>query len=247
MTTASPTRWAGPSPSTARRTLDVVRLQFINRQTFLWIPLIVLLGAWLLNLLVYLIVAANGGSGPMYSGASQAPVWYFAVIGGQAMTLTFPFSQAMSLTRREFFVGTLAAAAVSALGLTAVFVALGLLERATDGYGMDGYFAYLPALWTQGTLGAGLAYFTLTMLFFVIGFWFMTVVRRFGPMVAAAVAIGVALIGVGLIALVTAAQAWGAVARWFVEAGPVGVSVCGLLLAAVLAVGSSLTLRRMSV
>lgn len=248
MTSAAlPVPQAGPSPSTVRRSLDVVRLQFINRQTFVWVPLIVLCGAWLLNLLVYAIVVANGGSGPMHSGAAQAPVWYFAVIGGQAMTLTFPFSQAMSLTRREFFLGTLAAAAVSSAGLAAVFVALGLLELATDGYGMQGYFAVIPDAWAHGPLGAGLAYFTLTMFFFVVGFWIMTVVRRFGALVAAAVLIGAALLLIGLIAIITAARAWGAVAAWIADAGPAGVSAGGLLLIAVLAAGSFLTLRRMPV
>ncbi|MFC0675578.1 hypothetical protein [Brachybacterium hainanense] len=247
MTAAALAPPPAPGPSTLRRSLDVVRIQFINRQTFLWVPLIVLGGAWIVNLLVYVIIVANGGGGPMHSGAAQAPVWYFAVIGGQAMTLTFPFSQAMSLTRREFFLGTLLAASISALGLAAVFVLLGLVELATVGYGMEGYFAHVPIIWGHGPLGAGLAYFTLTMLFFVIGFWYMTITRRFGAMVATAVALLAALLLIGLVALATAARAWSRIGAWILDAGPVGVSVCGLLLIALLAVGTALTLRRMPV
>ena len=50
-------------------------------------------------------------TGPKYGGGAQAPLWYFDVVGIQALTLTFPFSQAMSVTRREFFLGTLLTAA----------------------------------------------------------------------------------------------------------------------------------------
>ena len=100
------------------RTLNVVRLQFVNKQTFLWIPLIVLVGAFVIALLVFSLIPADG---PMYSGAAQAPLWYFAIIGSQALTLTFPFAQAMSLTRREFYLGSLAAAAISAAAMATVF------------------------------------------------------------------------------------------------------------------------------
>jgi hypothetical protein len=82
----------------------------------------------------------------MYSGGSQAPLWYFAVVGAQAVNLTFYFSQAMSLTRRRVLPRLPdLAAAISAVGMSAVFVVLGLIEQATDGYGMNGY-CRLPAM-----------------------------------------------------------------------------------------------------
>ena len=61
------------------------------------------------------------------SGGSQVPLWYFLVVWVQAMTLIFPFSQAMSLTRSESYRGSLAAAAVSGLGMSLIFVLLGLV------------------------------------------------------------------------------------------------------------------------
>ncbi|MGX9347810.1 hypothetical protein [Microbacterium sp. KNMS] len=227
------------------RTLKVVRLQFINTQTFIWVPLIVLGGAWLVTLLVYLILAGAGVDGPKYGGGSQAPMWYFAVVGAYAMTLTFPFSQAMSLTRREFFLGSMIAAAVSALGLSAVFVAIGLFEQATGGYGINGYFAYLDWVWEAGALGAGFTFFVLTMLFFTVGFWFATIYKRFGPAMLTAAILASVLLLVGIAALITWQQAWPEVGAWIVESGAVGLSLWGLLLGAVLAAGSYATLRRM--
>ncbi|MFE7629589.1 hypothetical protein [Kocuria sp. NPDC057446] len=227
------------------RTLNVVRLQFVNTQTFVWVPALVLGGAWVLTLLIYWIIHSAGGVDVKIGGGSQAPLWYFLVVGVQAMTLTFPFSQAMSLTRREFYLGSLAAAAVSGLGMSLIFVLLGLVERATDGYGLNGYFAYLDWIWAAGPLAAGLTYFVSTMLFFIIGFWFATIFKRFGTakLVIVMLAIGLAL--VGLVALVSLRQAWPEVGAWIAETGSLGLTMWAVLLSALLAVGSYLTLRRM--
>lgn len=229
------------------RTLNVVRLQFVNTQTFVWVPALVLGGAWVLTLLIYWIIHSAGGVDVKIGGGSQAPLWYFLVVGVQAMTLTFPFSQAMSLTRREFYLGSLAAAAVSGLGMSLVFVLLGLVEQATDGYGLNGYFAYLDWVWEAGPLAAGLTYFVSTMLFFIIGFWFATIFKRFGTarLVIVMLAIGLAL--VGLIAVVSLRQAWPEVGAWIVETGALGLTMWAMLLSVLLAVGSYLTLRRMPV
>ena len=95
------------------RTLSVVRMQLINKQTYIWIPLIILGGAFVLALAIYAMLAGSGVTGPFYGGGAQAPLWYFLVVGIQALTLTFPFSQAMSVTRREFYLGTLLTAALT--------------------------------------------------------------------------------------------------------------------------------------
>ena len=90
------------------RTLNVVRMQLINRQTFVWVPLLVLGGSLILSLVIFAlwipVVTA-----PKYGGGAQATL---VVLPGRRragdVTLTFPFSQAMSVTRREFYLGTLA-------------------------------------------------------------------------------------------------------------------------------------------
>ena len=101
-------RGSGPRPPAAggaNRTLSVVRMQLINKQTYIWIPLIILGGAFVLAMAIYAILAGSGVPGPFYGGGAQAPLWYFGIVGIQALTLTFPFSQAMSVTRREFYLG----------------------------------------------------------------------------------------------------------------------------------------------
>ena len=233
-------------PTASRhRTVNVVRLQFVNTQTFVWVPLLVLGGAWVITMLAYWVIQAGGGADVMVGGGSQAPLWYFLVVGVQAMTMTFPFSQAMSLTRREFYLGSLAAAAVSSFGMSCAFVLLGLVEQATEGFGMNGYFAYVEWVWEAGALAAGLTYFVLAMVFFIVGFWCATILKRFGTAMLVMVLLGIGLVLVGLVALVTWQRAWPDVWMRVLDAGSLGLTMWAALVCALLSLGSYLTLRRM--
>ncbi|BDV29414.1 hypothetical protein [Microbacterium terricola] len=223
------------------RTLNVVRMQFVNRQTYIWVPLLVLGGSFVLSLLIYAMIPYDG---PKYGGGSQAPLWYFFAVGVQSLTLTFPFSQAMSVTRREFYLGTLLTAGVTSFLLSAIFVVGGLVEKATNGWGMNGYFFYLDWMWAAGPAGAFVVYFVIAMLFFVTGFWCATIYKRFGPLWLTTVLVVLGLGFVGLLWLVGRLNAWEEVFVWFGETGALGLALWGILAGAVLAAVSFLTLRR---
>jgi len=226
------------------RTVSVVRMQLINRQTYIWVPLMVLGGAFVITLAIYWIIANAGADGPMYGGGAQAPLWYFGVVGVQALTLTFPFSQAMSVTRREFYLGTLLTALLTAAVLAVVFVVGGLIEEATGGWGMNGYFFYLPWIWVAGAGGAFVFYFTLAMLFFIAGFWAATIYKRFGSVALTTVLLGIAALLVLWLFLVGQTNGWVALFAWFAAQGALGLALWGLVAGAVLAGISYLTLRR---
>lgn len=224
-----------------RRTLNVVRLQLINRQTFVWVPLIILGSAVVISVLIYAMIPT---SGPKYGGGGQAPLWYFFALGLSSMTLTFPFSQAMSVTRREFFVGTLLTAVLGSTFLGIIFLIGGAIETLTDGYGINGYVFYLPWLWEAGPLGAFTVYFALALLLFVIGFTGATIYKSWGPTVLTVVGVGLALALIGLAFLATRLELWGEVGAAFLDAGALGIALWGLLAAAILAAISFLAFRR---
>ena len=226
------------------RTLNVIRLQLVNRQTYVWVPLIVLTGAFVVTLAIYALLSSSGLPGPFYGGGAQAPLWYFLFVGIQALTMTFPFSQALSITRREFYLGTLATATITAILLATVFVIGGFLEDATGGWGMNGYFFQLTWIWEAGWWAAWLFYFAFTVLVFTIGFASATLYKRFGPLCVALVYTALALLLVGVMWVIGRLDAWGRVFTWLVEQGAVGLTLWGLLLTVVLAAGSFLTLRR---
>lgn len=226
------------------RTLNVVRLQLINRMTYIWIPLLILGASFLMTLAIYAILSGTGLPGPFYGGGAQAPLWYFGIVGIQALTLSFPFSQAMSITRREFYLGTLLTAVITSVILAAIFVVGGYIEVLTDGWGFNGWFFRLDWVWANGPAAAALFYFVTALVFFVIGFWAATIYKRFGAIGLTTVLVGLGVLVVAALYLVARANAWGAMFGWFAAQGALGLSLWGLLLIAVLAAISYGTLRR---
>jgi hypothetical protein len=226
------------------RTLNVVRMQLINRQTYIWIPLIILGSSFVITLAIYAILEAADVNGEKFGGGAQAPLWYFLAVGIQALTLTFPFSQAMSVTRREFYLGSLLTAAITSAVLAVLFVIGGLIEMATNGWGMNGYFFALTWVWDAGPLLAGLFYFVLAMLFFVIGFGTATIFKRFGALGVTIVLAAIGLLLVGALWLVGQANAWVDLFLWFADLGSGGLTLLLAGLTVVIAVVAFPLLRR---
>lgn len=226
------------------RTWNVVRMQLVNRETFIWVPLLVLGGALVISIGIWVVLAAAGIRGVLVGGGAQAPLWYFLVVGVQALTLTFPFSQAMSVTRREFYLGTLLTAAVTSSILAVIFVIGGAIEFATGGWGVNGYFFALDWLWTDGPLVAGAFFFVLAMFAFVVGFCFATVAKRFGSLRLTIVLIALTVLLLVGLWVVSVTQSWMALFEFLANAGVLGLTG-GLALATVaLALISYPILRR---
>lgn len=229
------------------RTVNVVRMQLVNRQTFVWLPLLILFASLAITLAIYgVIIFADSGAGdvPKYGGGVQAPLWYFLVVGVQAMTLSFPFSQAMSVSRREFFEGTALTAVGTSLVLAVTYILGGLIERATDGWGINGYFFYLPWVWERGPLVAALLYFTGSMLAFLTGFLGAVIYKRFGLLWVLVGIIGLAALALIAAFVTTATHSWPAVGRFLVAADALYVALIGLAVSLVIAALGYLALRR---
>ncbi|MCT9819415.1 hypothetical protein N3K63_03840 [Microbacterium sp. W1N] len=226
------------------RTLNVVRMQLVNRQTFIWVPLIVLAGALVVSMGIWIILHANGVVVNMYGGGAQAPLWYFGVVGIQALTLTFPFSQAMSVTRREFYLGTLLTAALTSGILAVLFVIGGLVEIATGGWGVGGYFFALDWLWQAGPLVAGLFFFVLAMFAFTAGFWAATIYKRFGSAWLTTIIIVLVILLLAVIWLISVTSSWPEVVTFIMDAGVGGLTGALALVTAAMALISYPALRR---
>lgn len=224
-----------------RRVLNVIRLQMINKQTFIWTPLIILGSAAVMSILIYAMIP---GDGPFYGGGGQAPLWYFFAIGISAMSLTFPFSQAMSVTRREFYLGSMLTATLASALMGVLFLIGGGIEMATNGWGVNGYMFYLPDLWSAGWFGAWLIYFTLALFAFVLGFTGATIYKSWGLMALTITWVTVTLALIGLIFLITRLEMWLQVWETFGILGPLGMAAWGLVITAVFAGLSFIAFRR---
>lgn len=227
--------------SQVARINNVIRLQFVNRQSFLWIPLIVFVSSLVF---AFFISAMVPGTDPKYGGAGLAPIMVFLVVGINAMTLSFPFSQSVGLARWEFYIGTLVAAVIGAAALASVFIVEGVIEHATHGFGINGYFSYLPWLWELGWWSAWLNFFVFALLAFVLGFWGATVFKRWGMMELFAIGASIGLAFALALYLISRAGVWGTVLTWLSTAGSLQLTGWLALVTTVLAGVSYLTLRR---
>lgn len=225
------------------RVLKVARMQLINKQTYLWVPLMVIGAAFVISWLIFAILRVPSDA-PAFNGAAQAPLWYFAVIGVQSLTLTFPFSQALSVTRRTFFLGTTLVALASGATVATLYVVLAPLELATNGWGVHSNMFNVVWVTDGPWYHAWVFFLALTMLFFQAGFWAATIYKRWGATVLTSVLIGLGLVLVGLLALVSWQNWWAHLGSWFVAQTSLSLGGWMLAVAAVLATSAFLVLRR---
>ena len=226
------------------RVVKVARMQLINKWSFLGIPMVILLASTLMTLAIWALLPASAREGTLYSGSGQAVMWYFLALGIQSLTFTFPFSQAMSVSRRTFYLGTLGLFATIAMGYAILYYLLGLVEKATGGWGFNGQLFALG--WIAGNNAAIqiLFYFVAMVLLFMIGFWAATVYMRWKATGLLIAGIGFAVVLLGLVALATLNDAWPQVGAWFAAMQVLGLSIVLGGLCVLLAGGSYLTLRR---
>lgn len=224
--------------------VNVARMQLINKWTFLGIPMIVLVSSTALTLAIWAMIPKQDGVTTLISGSGQAVMWYFLALGIQSLTYTFPFSQAMSVSRRTFYLGTLGLFAAIALGFAILYYVLGLIETATNGWGMGGQLFALGWIAENNAVIQVLFYFVLMVLLFMIGFWFATVYLRWKTTGMLVTWISLGLLLVAFIGFLTMNEMWMDFWGWLG-----GFTVPGLLiglsgLCVLLAAGSYLTLRR---
>jgi hypothetical protein len=234
------------------RIWNAARLNLVNRWTVYWIPLMILGFIWLVNLAIWWIISANVGGGDrqdamdgtQWSGASFYIFVYMLVIAVQSMNMTFAYALGLSLTRREFYLGSSLAFVLLAFSYGVILTTLSYLEEWTNGWGLGGHM-FTSVYFGSGPVWQRLFIFGAAMLFFafigaVSGAIFMRW-RTNGLLIAAALS---TLLIVGAIALITMTQSWGLVGEWFVTSGPQGVIAWTLIPTALAALAGYFILSR---
>ncbi|WP_285725267.1 hypothetical protein [Psychromicrobium xiongbiense] len=224
------------------RIVSVAKMQLLNKWTFLGIPAVMLTLCFALSLAIFGLIPNSEGFKP--SGAGQAPLWYFFGLGIQALTLTFPFSQGMSVSRRSYFLGTMALFSALSLIMALLYWGLGLVESATNGWGLQGHMFSFPWVSDGPWFAVVLFFFAATMFLFLLGFWCATIYKRWHMTGLLILLIGFAVIILALVAVLVWQNWWLAFYSWFAPLTNLSVAALALGLCVVLAVTSYLTLRR---
>ncbi len=220
----------------------IVKLHFVNKWTALGIPWLVMTFIFLVNLSIWVIIAATSSGqdrvdaqqGLTYTGAGFYIFVYMLIMALQAINNTFPFALGFGVTRREFSFGTAIAFALLAVGYGAALTLLSYIEQWTNGWGLGGHM-FTAIYFSTGPWFARLFVFAGAMLFFFfIGALAASVFVRWRSNGLLVLGAAIALVALGLGALATLTSAWGAVGRWFLDSGSIGI-VAWMLVAAVIA------------
>lgn len=200
------------------------RLQFAVPSTLIWVPLLVATLSWAIGVGILLMIDAqiddrNPIEDPLIApGAAQATIWCLAFMAAYAASHTFPFSMALSYSRRVYVLGAFLAFGLVSVGFGA-FVALGaVVERLTDGFGRHVYVFDAP-LFTDsaGILGISLLAVALCLFFMLFGFFWAVLYRRVSLVNLWVVMIGVVLVLLAWVAVVTMQEGWMSVWLWFLD------------------------------
>lgn len=240
-----------PAPPLARRVWNAVRLHAANPWPTLIMPWLIFATIFGLTFAIwYVVTVAAGGTQNLdadafdYNGGVTWVLFFLTVMAVQAMSLTFRFALGVGMTRRDYYLGTVAYLATLASMYAAGIAVLAQLERLTNGWGLGGRFfapwflADLPA-WQVWYVNA-VAGLLLAMLGMATGAvwvrWKTTGLYLFIG--------GLALLLVAVVWLVTVTGSWGSLQAYLGSHSPVVVATWTLPATALCGVCGYLLLRR---
>jgi hypothetical protein len=240
------------------KTGAVVRTYFANRMTLIGMPMIILAGILVVNIIVWALILTNVGAadradvreGLQWSGASIWIFGYMSVVAIQGVSIVLPFALSYGATRRQFSTGSGLAFLLVAIFYTVVLTVLALIEEATSGWWVGGrmftaiYFA--GGTWYERAL----VYFAIMVFSLAVGGFFASVYarwRRTGVLLTSAVVV------LGVIGALFVIGEWIGWTPFFTEVedlttalGWVWLPIASLVPSLVLAGAAYLVLRRVT-
>src|SRR5699024_5775540 len=138
--------------------------------------------------------------------------------GASPASRPFPFSVALSYSRRVYLIGTYLTFAVVSVGYGLIAMLAFWIERLTDGFGRHVYVVGAPFLDdVGGMLGVGAFGAVVTLFFICFGFFWAMLYRRVSIPMLCVVILNVIVVILGLVAMITRNEWWPNVGQWFVD------------------------------
>jgi hypothetical protein len=228
------------------RVLAVTRMQLVHPALTVGIPWAIVASSFAINLAIWGVGdVADQAPGDGSTGGLASLYITVLIVFIQTVTQMFPFALGLSLSRRDFYLGTAAAAGVQAVGYGVALTLLTAIENATDGWGMRLHF------WAPGALDVGnpalqFVVFTVPMVACAFaGMAIGVVFKRWGASGLYLLSLTTLLAG-GLLAVwATWQQAWGDVFGWLGDRSVPSLTIAlPAVLALVLAALTFLGIRR---
>lgn len=227
------------------RVLVAARMQVVNPFLQIVLPWVVLVAVLVINIAVFLLIRISTGPIDVVVGSLMAIYITVFSTALQAVTQAFPFALGLSVTRREFYLGSTLLITVQAVLNGIVLALLVPLERVTGGWGVGLRFFDLPYV-AQANPVAQVAVFVVPfVLVGLLGMFIGTVYLRWRQLGIYTAGLVVAVVGGGAAVLLTWTGSWPAVGRFL--AGSSSVSMLAgwpLVVALLVGLGGFAALRR---
>ena len=233
------------------RVVNVARLHLVNKGQILIVPWLImafifavtLTIAWVLQATLSTAELVDVAEGMQYSGALGYFLVYMLILAVMAISQTFPFAQSYSVTRRDFYLGTILAFVLLSLTHSITITLLGWIEDLTRGWGA-GAVLFSPNYLGNDPLERFFLAFALFLFFFMVGMAVASVYVRWrvnGMLVFFAT---LTLVILGLVVLATMSGSWTAVGAWLGAAGFSGLVAWSLIPTTLAAIGGFFLLRK---
>ncbi|MEP6561381.1 MAG: ABC transporter permease [Nakamurella sp.] len=226
--------------------VKVARLHLVDRFGYTWLLWGVLAFTFIVNFAIFAVIPVTQPTGN-YTGALVAIYIFMAIIGVQAATKFLPFAFTLGVSRRTYYLGTLALV----IGLCAIYsgilTVLWWIEGLTNGWGLQLHFFRVPWILDGPWYQIWITNFALLAVVFLVGLWLGLIYRRFGLTGSVLAYAALSLIVVAAAMLITWRQAWPALGNFLVNLNVLAASGLVLLLGVVVAAGGYLTIRRITV
>jgi len=224
---------------------NVARYHLVDRITYVALPWGTLAFSFLVNLVIASQVAPDVNS--YYTGGLLSIYVFLLICGALSMTRSLPFALMLGLSRRSYYLGT--ALLVVCLGIVygLALAVLQVIERATEGWGVDMHFFRIPGILDGPWYLTWLTSFVLLVLFFLYGMWYGLVYRRCSlPGLVAFIAAQI-LVVLAVVVAISMADSWHALGDFFSTA--TASALTGVLAAITVAmgVGGFTTLRKVTI
>lgn len=158
------------------RISGVIRTHFTDRFGWFFLPWIIIMSSFFINLIVSGTIGEE-----IYTGGLVSIHIYMLVLGIVNVVQTFPFIIGFGVRRKDYFAGTIASIAIISIAYGIVLWALGYIENdITGGWGTKLHFFHLPYI-SEGS-AVGQIWFQASLMFhlFFLGFMISCIYRRFG-------------------------------------------------------------------
>ncbi len=232
--------------TSVRGIANVARLHLVDRFSYTWLVWGVLAFTFVVNYAIFATIGPTETDGS-YTGALLSIYIFMIVIGVGAAVKFLPFAFTLGVSRRTYYLGTVALVvglcAIYSVGLTALW----WLEQLTDGWGIQMHFFQVPWVLWGPWYQVLITNFVLLSLTFLTGMLFGLIYRRFALVGTLIFSGAVTLVIVAAALIVTWQQWWPRVGDFLTNVNLVQLSGLLAIVALIVGFGGYGTIRRITV